>query len=118
MTPLAVSIAGAIASFVLVLVVLELIRSRRLRERYALLWLLTGLGRAFGHVEKEPGFYLRNGFFWIKMALFVSVVALEIWPMLTFIRWRIARRAGSRSRSSTGSPVSFWSMTCKRRWWS
>ena len=43
MTPLAVSIAGAIASFVLVLVVLELIRSRRLRERYALLWLVAGL---------------------------------------------------------------------------
>src|SRR5260370_24020894 len=43
MTPLAVSIAGAIASFVLVLVVLELIRSHRLRERYALLWLITGL---------------------------------------------------------------------------
>ena len=43
MTPLAVSIAGAVASFVLVLVVLELIRSRRLRERYALLWLLTGV---------------------------------------------------------------------------
>jgi hypothetical protein len=43
MTPLSVSIAGAIASFVLVLVVLELIRSRRLRERYALLWLATGI---------------------------------------------------------------------------
>jgi Uncharacterized conserved protein (DUF2304) len=43
MTPLAVSIAGAVASFTLVLVVLELIRSRRLRERYALLWLLTGI---------------------------------------------------------------------------
>ncbi len=43
MTPLAVSIAGALASFALVLVVLELIRRRRLRERYALLWLITGL---------------------------------------------------------------------------
>ena len=43
MTPLAVSIAGTIASVVLVVVVLELIRSRRLRERYALLWLLTGI---------------------------------------------------------------------------
>ena len=43
MTPLIVSILGSIASFALVLVVLELIRSRRLRERYALLWLLTGL---------------------------------------------------------------------------
>ncbi|HEX6788727.1 MAG TPA: DUF2304 domain-containing protein [Gaiellaceae bacterium] len=43
MTPLKVSIAGAVASFVLVLVVLELIRSHRLRERYALLWLVTGI---------------------------------------------------------------------------
>jgi hypothetical protein len=43
MTPLIVSILGAVASFALVLVVLELIRSRRLRERYALLWLVTGI---------------------------------------------------------------------------
>ena len=43
MTPWAVSIAAAVASFVLLLVVFELIRSRRLRERYALLWLLTGV---------------------------------------------------------------------------
>jgi hypothetical protein len=42
-TPLAASIAGAVASFILVLVVLELIRSHRLRERYALLWLATGI---------------------------------------------------------------------------
>jgi hypothetical protein len=43
MTPLAVSIIGTIASLALVVVVLELIRSRRLRERYALLWLVTGI---------------------------------------------------------------------------
>jgi hypothetical protein len=43
MTPLTVSVAGAIASVLLVLVVLELIRKRRLKERYALLWLVTGL---------------------------------------------------------------------------
>ena len=43
MTPLKVSIAGAVASVLLILVVLELIRSRRLRERYALLWLATGV---------------------------------------------------------------------------
>ena len=41
-TPLKVSIAATAASIVLVLVVFELMRSRRLRERYALLWLLTG----------------------------------------------------------------------------
>jgi len=43
LTPLRVSIASAIASVLLLLVVFELIRSRRLRERYALLWLLTGV---------------------------------------------------------------------------
>ena len=43
MTPLRVSVVATIASVVLLLVVFELIRSRRLRERYALLWLLTGV---------------------------------------------------------------------------
>jgi hypothetical protein len=43
MTPVKISIVASIASLLLVLVVLELIRGRRLKERYALLWLLTGL---------------------------------------------------------------------------
>jgi hypothetical protein len=43
MTPVKVTIAATIASLILLLVVFELIRSRRLRERYALLWLLTGV---------------------------------------------------------------------------
>ncbi len=43
MTPLRVSIIGAIASILLILVVLELVRGRRLKERYALLWLATGI---------------------------------------------------------------------------
>ncbi len=42
-TPLKVSIAATIASLLLLGVVFELIRSRRLRERYALLWVLTGI---------------------------------------------------------------------------
>ena len=46
-TPLKVSIAATIASLLLVFVVFELIRSRRLRERYALLWLLTGVVLVF-----------------------------------------------------------------------
>jgi hypothetical protein len=41
-TPLRISIAATAVSVVLLLVVFELIRSRRLRERYALLWLATG----------------------------------------------------------------------------
>ena len=42
MTPLRASVAGAIASIILILVVVELVRGRRLKERYALLWLATG----------------------------------------------------------------------------
>jgi len=43
MTPLTVSIVAATASVALLVVVFEMIRSRRLRERYALLWLVTGV---------------------------------------------------------------------------
>jgi putative membrane protein len=60
----------------------------------AVLWIATGLLRAFARVEKTPDFYLRNGFFWVKMGLFGLVLALEILPMATFIRWRVARSRG------------------------
>jgi hypothetical protein len=43
MTPVRISIVGTGIAVVLLLVVFELIRSRRLRERYALLWVATGL---------------------------------------------------------------------------
>ncbi|MBW3593346.1 MAG: DUF2304 domain-containing protein [Actinobacteria bacterium] len=42
MTPFRVSVVAALASLFLLLVVFELIRQRRLRERYALLWVLAG----------------------------------------------------------------------------
>jgi putative membrane protein len=60
----------------------------------AILWLASGLLRAFGGIEKSPAFYLDNGFFWIKMALFVSILLLEILPMLTLVRWRFDVRRG------------------------
>jgi hypothetical protein len=43
MTPLRVSLLAAFAAFVLLVVILELIRSRRLQERYAILWLVTAV---------------------------------------------------------------------------
>jgi len=43
MTPTIVSVVGSIGAVLLLVVVFELIRSRRLQERYALLWLLTGI---------------------------------------------------------------------------
>jgi putative membrane protein len=61
----------------------------------ALLWVSTGLMRAFGGIEKSADFYLDNGFFWIKMALFATILLLEIAPMATLIRWRVALRQGN-----------------------
>jgi len=60
----------------------------------ALLWLTTGLLRAFGGIEKGRQFYLTSNLFWTKMTLFAVILLLEIWPMVTFIRWRIARGRG------------------------
>jgi uncharacterized membrane protein len=54
----------------------------------ALLWLVTGLWRLIGGTEKSPSYYATNRLFMVKMTLFVAVVALEIWPMVTLIRWR------------------------------
>jgi cell division protein FtsB len=42
-TPVRISVAASITSVLLLLIVLELIRGRRLKERYALLWLVTGV---------------------------------------------------------------------------
>jgi putative membrane protein len=58
----------------------------------AALWLLTGLLRAFAGLEKGSQFYLGSSLFWTKMALFLAVVLLEIWPMTTFLRWRAQLR--------------------------
>jgi putative membrane protein len=60
----------------------------------AVLWIASGLGRVFLG-GKEPSFYWRNGFFWTKLGLFGMVFALELAPMITFIRVRGARRRGT-----------------------
>lgn len=54
----------------------------------ALLWISTGLWRAFGGVEKGTDYYLQNNAFWIKMSLLGLILALEVWPMITLVRWR------------------------------
>ncbi len=66
------------------------------------LWIVTGLLRAFGGLEKGGQFYLSSPMFGLKMALLVLVLLLEVWPMVTFIRWRIAR---SRGHSPHKAPV-------------
>ncbi|MCU0335520.1 MAG: DUF2214 family protein [Chitinophagaceae bacterium] len=54
-----------------------------------LLWIATGLWRAFGGVEKGSDYYLNSTAFLVKMALFIVVFALEWVPMVAFIGWRI-----------------------------
>jgi putative membrane protein len=58
----------------------------------AFLWLLTGIWRAFGGLEKGSGFYLSNVAFLVKMSLFVLVFVLELRPMITLIKWRSRQR--------------------------
>ena len=43
MTSLRLTVFGVVIAAVLLVLVLERVRSRRLQERYAILWLLTGL---------------------------------------------------------------------------
>jgi putative membrane protein len=56
----------------------------------AVLWLATGLTRLLAATEKSTGYYMRNPLFHLKMGLFVVLLLLEIWPMITLIRWRRA----------------------------
>lgn len=61
----------------------------------AAVWLVTGLLRAFAGLDKGTDFYVASSLFWLKLGLFATVVVLEIWPMLTFIRWRATLRRGA-----------------------
>jgi putative membrane protein len=58
----------------------------------AVLWIATGLWRAFGGLEKGTAYYLHDHAFYVKMGLLSVILLLEIRPMTTLIRWRI--RAG------------------------
>ena len=60
----------------------------------ALLWIATGVLRAFAGLEKGTTYYLQNNAFWIKMALLGVILLLEAWPMVTLVRWRILRARG------------------------
>jgi putative membrane protein len=60
----------------------------------ALLWVGTGVWRAFGGLEKGAAYYLGSTAFWIKMALLAAILVLEVRPMITLIRWRGAVKRG------------------------
>lgn len=60
----------------------------------ALLLLPTGALRAFGGFEKGFDFYGHSALFWTKLALVSALVAVELWPMIVLIKWRVAIAKG------------------------
>ena len=63
----------------------------------AMVWITTGVWRAFGGLEKGAAYYLQSNAFLTKMALLGLILALEVWPMVTLVRWRM--------RLGKGEPV-------------
>ena len=70
----------------------------------AVLWLLTGPARAFGPFEKGAAFYLSSPLFYAKIGLFLAVFVIEIAPMATLIRWRMALGRGE-SPDASAAPL-------------
>jgi len=59
----------------------------------AILALVTGLLRLFFYA-KGVGFYLPNGAFHLKMALYLAIALISVVPTMRFITWRRALDAG------------------------
>jgi hypothetical protein len=121
MTPVRVSLIATAASVLLLLVVLELIRSRRVRERYALLWLLTavvllvlsawrdGLGRISNLVgiAYPPSALFVLGFLFIVIVLLhYSTVISRLSDQNTILAQRLALLESrlSGDQEATSSP--------------
>ncbi len=69
----------------------------------AVLWIVTGAYRAFGGLEKGTAYYLASNVFWAKMAMLGLIVLLEIRPIVTLMRWRMARARGATLDLSSAS---------------
>jgi putative membrane protein len=67
-------------------------------------WLVTGVWRAFGDLEKGTTYYLSQPMFHLKLGLVVIVVLLELWPMATLIRWRYEQKRG-KTVDATAAPI-------------
>jgi hypothetical protein len=85
MTPLRVSLLAALAAFALVVVILELIRRRRLQERYAFLWLVTAVTMfvlalwrdGLGELADLAGIAYPPSLLFVLAALFILAVLLH-----------------------------------------
>jgi hypothetical protein len=105
MTPIRVSIFAAIAALVLLVVILELVRSRRLQERYALLWMMTAvvllvfalwrdglnvLARTVGIAYPPSALFLMGALFILIVLLHYSTVISELAERNLMLAQRIA----------------------------
>jgi len=73
----------------------------------ALLWIITGLWRAFGGLEKGSDYYLHSNTFIAKMTLFVLVFMIEIKPMVTLIKWRNKKKKNEPIDFSSARQLAF-----------
>lgn len=64
--------------------------------------MLTGVARLLWFA-KGPAYYLHNGFFHAKVALFVVIGVLSIVPTLRLLGWRATVKAGVAPTVSTAS---------------
>lgn len=69
----------------------------------ALLWIGTGLVRAFGGLEKGGDYYLHNHLFQAKMAVLILILLLELPPLVTLIRWRTQLARGEQPDTRAAS---------------
>jgi len=105
MTPFRVSVFAAIGAILLLGVIFELIRSRRLQERYALLWLVTGLvllvlavwrnglslfSKTVGIAYPPSALFLVVGLFVLVVLLHYSTVISELAERNLMLAQRIA----------------------------
>jgi hypothetical protein len=118
-TPLRVSIAASVAAILLLVVIFELIRSRRLQERYALLWLLTGvvvlvlavwrqglgkLADLLGISYPPSMLFLLTGFFVLMLLLHYSTVISRLSDQNRILAQRLALLEGRLTEDEEDSP--------------
>ena len=70
--------------------------------------LATGLLRLI-FFAKGLAFYVHNPFFWVKMALYVTIALMSIAPTVQFIKW-------NRALASGGAPPDAGAIAHARRW--
>ena len=82
----------------------------------ALVWLATGLARAFAGLEKGTAYYLNNHVFWTKMGLFLLIspgVVADAYPDTVASSGATRRAAGDPG----GPPVCPSERHSKPAWW-